>query len=172
MRYTTIIDISEIDKVWGNFNVVRLYLFLALKCGYHDIDRDFIQISTRTLALQLGISHSAVRHALKILQNEKLIAKAGKWWRIKKYVDEQPITKRDRHDKSSKQRAVEKAAKEAREANAAALEADIAARKQSKNGFIIYYENHLKLAEEGNEESKRIVEQRRGIYESIKGETK
>lgn len=168
MRYTTIIDVTEIGSVWRNDNVTRVYLYLVLRSGYHDVDRDFIKISTRVLAERVGITHAAVRHALAVLVKEKLIVKAGDWWRVRKYVDEQVITSRKKVEKAARHSAAERAVEAAREANQKALEADIQARKNSSLGFIKYYEDHLKRAAMGDEGSQRIVEQRRGIYESLK----
>lgn len=172
MRYTTIIDVTEVNAVWQNWNIARVYLYLALKCGYHDTDRDFIMISTRVLAERCGITHAACRHALGVLQREKLIAKAGKWWRVRKYVEEQPITTRAKQEKAARQTAAEKAAIAARDAQQKAIESDIIARKKSNEGFIKYFEELERRAAMGDEEARRIAEQRRPIYESIKKDMK
>lgn len=76
MRYTTLIDISEISGVYRNMSARLLYMHLALKAGYHDDDRDKITISLRRLESEVGITLSAVRHALKILERAELIKKA------------------------------------------------------------------------------------------------
>lgn len=172
MRYTTIIDITEIKCIWDNENIARVYLFLVLKCGYHDTDRDFIMISTRVLAERCGITHAACRHALAVLQREKLIAKAGKWWRVRKYVQEQPITTRAKQEKAARQTAAEKAAIAAREAQQKAFESDLEARRKSNQGFLKYFEELERRAAMGDEEARKTAEQRRPIYESIKRDMK
>lgn len=172
MRYTTIIDITEIKCIWDNENISRVYLFLVLKCGYHDMDRDFIKISTRVLADRCGITHAACRHALAVLEREHLIAKAGKWWRIRKYVDEQAVTSRKKVEKAARQSAADKAAEAARKAQQQALEADIEARNKSQLGFIKYFEDLERRAAMGDEDARRTAEQRRPIYESIKRDIK
>lgn len=168
MRYTTIIDVTEFAQVWQNPNVCRVYLFLCLKCGYHDQDRDFIKISTRVLAEKCGVTHAACRHALKVLLQAQLIAKAGDWWRIRKYVVESEITSRKQVEKINKQSAVDKAIEKARQAQQDALEKDLEARKQSRLGFLKYFEDLQRKAAQGDQEAAKIVEQRRPIYESYK----
>lgn len=50
MRYTTIVDISEYASLYRNHNARLVYLHLALRSGYHDNDRDLIDVSVRRLA--------------------------------------------------------------------------------------------------------------------------
>ncbi len=85
MRYTTVIDISDDSTLYRNHNVVLLYLHMCLKCGYHDADRDVLRMSIRQRSAQLGMSVSAVRHALGVLQQHQLIARDGDAWRVKKW---------------------------------------------------------------------------------------
>lgn len=73
MRYTTIIDISEIEQVWHNENAVKLYLYMCLKCGYHNEDRDMLRISLRQLAIRARITYSAARHAMWLLKANELV---------------------------------------------------------------------------------------------------
>lgn len=94
MRYTTTIDITELPQIWKNANATRLYFFLAMKCGYHDNDRDLIRISLRTLAASAGVTLSATRHALRILKEAQLIAHDGEYLRVKKFiVDVKPTSR-------------------------------------------------------------------------------
>lgn len=95
MRYTTIIDISEIPVIYRNHNACRVYIHMALKSGYHDADRDVIHVSVRRLASDCGISVAAARHALGVLQRAELIANEGVTWRVKKWVlDLKPTPRR------------------------------------------------------------------------------
>lgn len=96
MRYTTVIDISEIPEIYRNMTARMIYLHICLKAGYHDNDRDLAVISIRRLAGEAGCSVSAVRHALKVLINAQLLIREGKAWRVKKWVEEQKITARAR----------------------------------------------------------------------------
>lgn len=86
MRYTTIIDISEIPAIYKNQNARILYLHLVLKAGYHDDDRDLVTLSIRNLAAYSGLTVSAVRHALGVLERQQLLVKTSHGYRVKKWV--------------------------------------------------------------------------------------
>lgn len=95
MRYTTIIDIRENPRIYRNINARLLYLHLALTSGYHDEDRDICRLSLRGMAIQAGLTLSATRHALRILQEEGLVTHEGDQWRITKFVlDKKPTPRR------------------------------------------------------------------------------
>ena len=68
MRYTTVIDISDYRHIYKSANCRLVYLHLVLKAGYHDDDRDIVDVSIRNLAMRVGISVSATRHALRMLE--------------------------------------------------------------------------------------------------------
>lgn len=85
MRYTTIIDITEIRAVWANPNTTRLYVYLCLKCGYRDDDRDIIDVSLHRLEADTGLTFSAVRNALRQLQKVGLVTREADAWRVKKW---------------------------------------------------------------------------------------
>lgn len=89
MRYTTVIDVTEIPAVWGNPNIRTVYFYLALRSGYHAQDRDRISVSYRRLAALVGISEDAARHALRILEREQLIRREGKDFLVKKWLIEE-----------------------------------------------------------------------------------
>lgn len=112
MRYTTVIDVTEIDDVWQNPNITRLYFFMALKCGYHDDDRDILRISLRNLAAQASLTFSATRHALKVLENAKLVTHEKEAWRVTKFVlEKKPMsrTQKTTAPMSASEEAAEKA---------------------------------------------------------------
>ena len=94
MRYTTIIDITEIPAVWRNDHIAKLYTYMTLKCGYHDEDRDRLAAGYRTLAAAAGITEDACRHALTILQREGLLRRDGNAWVVTKFVLEKKPTAR------------------------------------------------------------------------------
>lgn len=94
MRYTTVIDVTEFPDVWRNQNISRIYFFMALKCGYHDEDRDVLKISLRNLAAQASLTVSATRHALKVLESAKLVTHEKEAWRVTKFVlDKKPTSR-------------------------------------------------------------------------------
>ena len=93
MRYTTVIDITELPPVWRNERATRMYLYLCLRCGYHDDDRDIVTCSRVQLAAELGMTEDAARHALAMLQRHGLLAPMGtpragerRQYRVKKWV--------------------------------------------------------------------------------------
>lgn len=94
MRYTTVIDISELKQVYKNPNSRLVYLHLALKSGYHDADRDKCSVSIRNLAADVGLTMSAVRHALKQLQSNGLLTREKDTWVVKKWTIDTPPTPR------------------------------------------------------------------------------
>lgn len=94
MRYTTIIDVTEIPDIWRNPNVTRLYFYMAMRCGYHDDDRDQLRISIRNLSYASGLTLSACRHALKILQKFGLVSPMGDHYQVKKFLLEIKPTSR------------------------------------------------------------------------------
>lgn len=94
MRYTTVIDISEKPDIYRNHATRIVYLHLALKAGYHDDDRDQVNLSIRRLAMETGLTVSATRHAISILTKSGLLTRTGFTWRVTKWVVEQTITTR------------------------------------------------------------------------------
>lgn len=102
MRYTTIIDISDIPEVYRNQAARLLYIHLALAAGYHDEDRDLVKQSLRVMAWRVGLTLSAVRHALGLLQKAGLVSKDGEAWRVKKwFVDTPPTPRRQPKDRKA-----------------------------------------------------------------------
>lgn len=106
MRYTTLIDISEIPEVYKNQNARLLYLHLVLKAGYHDHDRDWCKISIRRLSADVGITVAAVRHALAILQKYNLLVRQKSLWRVQKYILQTTPTPRPKKAATSKEKQI------------------------------------------------------------------
>lgn len=144
MRYTTIIDVTEIPDIWRNPNAVRLYFFMAMKCGYHDNDRDVLKISIRNLAFMAGLTLSACRHALKVLHGHGLIAQNNDAWVVKKFLLDQTITPRSSNKKRQ--------ADITREQEQLALDRKLDEERRSRSGellqdpaaFIKQYEDYMK----------------------------
>lgn len=169
MRYTTVIDLTEFRQLYKNKNAVLVYFHLALKSGWHDHDRDILEVSVRNLAYDTGLSVAAVRHALKILEDAKLLSHVGSVWTVVKWVMTEEPTKRARNSREAKQ--IEVAAERKRAEEKRELEAEIERTRraqllqQGKTSFMVWYESQLKLAEAGDEEAKRTVERHRKMYE-------
>lgn len=94
MRYTTVIDISELPEIYRNMTARLIYVHLSLKAGYHDSDRDLVTLSIRRVAAEVGVTVSATRHALHLLERSGLLTREGQVWRVRKWVEEQTITTR------------------------------------------------------------------------------
>lgn len=103
MRYTTIIDIRDIPEVWRNVNIREVYYYLSLSAGYHDNDRDIARKSLHSIAIDVGITLSATRHALRVLQQANLISKRDDGaLLVRKWIVDTPPTPR----RQNKQRTV------------------------------------------------------------------
>lgn len=95
MRYTTAIDISEFPELYGNKQIVLLYFHLCLKCGYHADDRDIYRRSVRALAREVGITYSACRHALNVLQKHGMVFhQADHSIKVHKWIEPANVPKR------------------------------------------------------------------------------
>lgn len=103
MRYTTVIDISEEPAVWRSMSARTLYLYMALKAGWHNEDRDICTSSIRVLASDSGLSFSATRCALQLLQKHKLVEKTDVGWKVLKWVCQDPPTPRTKPSAETKQ---------------------------------------------------------------------
>lgn len=74
MRYTTIIDMSELPS-YSCINARLTYLHLVLSAGYHAEDRDEVRVTLRQLSSQLNLTTSAVRHSLYLLERDGLVTR-------------------------------------------------------------------------------------------------
>ena len=116
MRYTTIIDITEYPTIRRSRNAIYLYLYMALRAGWHDADRDLLDESIRSLAYHAGLTVSATRHALDLLTKAGLISRTGTVWKVTKWVPEQPVTSRPKTARQQAQIEAEAARRREREA--------------------------------------------------------
>lgn len=158
MRYTTIIDISEYPSIYHNPRARLVYLHLALKAGYHEEDRDICLLSIRRLAADAGLTISATRHALAVLERAHLIERFGISWRVRKFVLSTPIPPRARSQKKQKEietRAYEEAQQKEREAREAAERAALAAERKrtGKSSFERFIDDLRARAAAGDPEA-------------------
>lgn len=168
MRYTTIIDISEYARLYRNQNVRMLYLHLALVAGWHDTDRDLANISIREMAYRTGLTVSAVRNALRQLENAKLVTREGSVWRVVKWVQPEEVTPRP---KGKKHQAVADREADQQERDARLTQQRAEREQMEASGrtpYMVYYEAKLKEAEAGDPEAQEIVRRGRATYESHK----
>ena len=168
MRYTTIIDITEWPNLYKNPAVRLVYIHLVLKSGYHDHDRDLIDISIRKLAWDTGLTVAAARHALGQLIRYHLLARQGRLWYVRKFVLEQPITGRAKTKRQEQRQEAEAAImNERRERELKAQENErhaLELRNQGKTQFMVYYEELQAKAAAGDPEAARLVIQHKQTY--------
>lgn len=165
MRYTTIIDIAEMP-IYRNINARILYVHMALKCGYHDNDRDILDTSIRNLAASAGLTFSACRHALKVLEAAQLIKREGDAWIVRKWLPAQTITARPKKTAQEADQKAEEAKLREREERKTNRERqrtqELAA--QGKTQFMSYYEGLQARAAKGDQEAAQLVRKHAATY--------
>lgn len=102
MRYTTIIDLTEWPDVYRNRNARDIYLYVVLRSGYHDHDRDMLRTSLRWIAQDTGITFAGVRHAVRQLERIGLLHREGNTWTVTKWVMGQQIMTRRQQEIQAK----------------------------------------------------------------------
>lgn len=176
MRYTTIIDITEQPAVYRNINVRLLYLHLCLKCGYHDHDRDIYDRSLRSMAADCGLTLSAVRHALHILEQAQLVQKVGGVWQVRKYIQSAAPTPRPKTKRQQAERDISQEREQANHERERQAEIERQRREQNHasgtNDFMLYYEQKMRDAAAGDLDAQKAVERHRAAYERMKSNTK
>ena len=168
MRYTTIIDISEVPSVYRNNNARLLYIHMALMAGYHDDDRDVLETSIRILAAQTGLTISAVRHALHVLEAVQLIKREGSAWIIKKWLPMQTTSPRPKVSQKQLDAAQDEAKLRARQERKEELERlrREEVKAAGKTEFMIYFEGLEEKAKLGDPEAIKLVARHRATYEA------
>jgi len=180
MRYTTIIDISEYPELYRNTNIRILYLHMVLKSGYHDDDRDQCRLSIRRLSYDTGLTISAVRHALGVLQKFGLVVSENGIFFVKKFVLEKPISPRIKSEKKRKEA-------EQREHERLLQEEQNAREKEEKRRYLeerkraggdtrrAYVIELMKKAENGDQDAAETLRTSlvyKSVYQSILNESK
>lgn len=175
MRYTTIIDITEMPRLYDNINVRLVYLHLTLRSGYHDNDRDLIARSIRRLAYEVGISVAAVRHSLQVLRSAGMIVvNPDRSISVKKWVVTEAITARAKTRKQQKQQetaAVEAEIKRRRDEQRRIEEQRIEElHAQGKHPFAVYYEEMQQKAAAGDASAQEYVAKKdnQAFYNQVK----
>lgn len=169
MRYTTVIDISEYPTLYRNPNVRLVYLHMALKCGYHDDDKDLLDMSIRQLSYSVGLTVSATRHALSLLQRVGLLEKVGAVWMVKKWQPSVTISPRAKGARSQKD--IDTA--EARQQQERILDQERSRTRrqmeknqaEGKSSFMVWYEGLEKQAAQGDIEAAETIKRHRANYE-------
>lgn len=169
MRYTTIIDITDQASIYRNQNARLVYLHMVLRSGYHDNDRDLLDMSIRRLAAETGLSVSAVRHALELLTRAQLITRQGTMWFIRKWVVNEAISNRPQNKRQAARTAtaVDYAAMEEQRRQEEAVERARRAQIEAtgKTSFMLWYESQQRLAAAGDTDAQEKVKKHRSTYE-------
>lgn len=156
MRYTTVIDISEIPEIYRNKNVSRLYFHLCLKAGYHDDDRDDVKLSIRGMAYGAGLSLSATRNAVSQLMRHGLLEKKNGVLKVRKFIVDAPITKRARKRKEiDSGTAIRDAMQE---------ETTTRIKAGEKTSWMVMYEMKMKAARSGDKDAQKFVKDKADFY--------
>ena len=165
MRYTTVIDISKLHSVYRNHNVRLLYLHLCLKAGYHDDDRDIVDMSLRRLASDCGLTLSATRHALKVLSDAQLVKNQEGIILVKKWSMEPSITPR-KEERSKQNRDQIRKNQERENQERERLEA--IQKEEARNGLQVYLQRLEARAAEGDIEAIETLKRRREQMKAAK----
>ena len=174
MRYTTIIDISETVQIYRSTNIRLLYLHLCLKAGYHDTDRDIVDLSIRQLAKQTQLSLSATRHALRILERAGLIIKQGNAIQVRKYIMSEEISSRPKTKRQ--QQLIDAAVARKREQEQRDLQAAVERKEreelatQGKSAYILYCEGLLARMKLGDQEAAQAYKRHEAAYKAATNE--
>lgn len=171
MRYTTIIDVRYLP--WYRNPSARLvYIHLVMIAGWHDDDRDIARISYRRLAIEVGLTLSATRHALQQLTTTGMITATDKGWMVKKWEIPKDITPLQKIIKGKKSQQAAAAVSTRSRDTMEKLEQERQNREalaiSGKSQFMVYYENQLVKANEGDAEALAAVERYKTIYEEHK----
>lgn len=169
MRYTTIIDITEFPMLYRNQATRLVYLHLCLRSGYHDYDRDISTLSVRRLAFETGLTVGAIRNALAQLAKYQMIIRNGQLTRVRKFVIEQPISRRAKtKQQDADQKRREERQQEERAAAAVRSERQKAVDtifQEGKTPFMVYYEEQQAKAQQGDQEAAAFCAQQAKIYQ-------
>lgn len=150
-------------------NAVWLYYFMSMKAGYHDDDRDILDMSLTQLANASGLTVSAVRHAIRVLVNAHLVKRDGQHaWTIRKWIQESTITPRRQNKRQERlvQKQLDEAAQQAQ--REAALEAERRKNEalwaRGKSPFIVYCESLKEKAANGDDEAAATFKRNEAAY--------
>ncbi len=171
MRYTTIIDITEYPDIYRNPNARFMYLHMVLKSGYHDDDRDQYRQSIRRIGYDLGMTLSAVRHSLKVLERAGLIVHENGCFYVKKFVLEKSITPRIRSEKKKKEAEnLERERQIQEEQTQREREERRRFQEERKRGtpIVEFVKSLMEKAEKGDEEAKVSLRNYQPIVNQIK----
>lgn len=164
MRYTTIIDITDIPQVYNNINATRVYLHLCLTCGYTADDMDTLRISYRQLSAHLNMTLSAVRYSLSLLLRYHLITIEDNIITVRKYLPkaeykDRPKTQQEFKDSQYRKKVKEEFEQSMKEAKnfEAEEEQEQQRRQQQVEAFRQHYRAMKERADKGDLEAQQYI---------------
>lgn len=164
MRYTTIIDITDIPQVYNNINATRVYLHLCLTCGFTADDMDTIRISYRQLSAHLNMTLSAVRYSLSLLLRYHLITIEGNIIIVRKHLPkaeykDRPKTQQEYKDAQYRKKVKADFDQSMEEAKNFEQEQEIEnqRRKQQVEEFCQHYRAMKERADKGDLEAQQYI---------------
>lgn len=170
VRYTTCIDLSDYPMLYRNLNVRLLYFHLCLISGYHDDDRDIVDVSLRRLADGCGITLSAVRHGLRVLGAAGLVRFEGSLIFVMKWVSPSPISKRSSKIKDEKVIAEAENRRRRDESRMKQIDDDRRRRAELEDkglsSFIVFYESKIDAYRHGDDDALSSLRRHAGMYHS------
>lgn len=160
--------------IYRNNNAKLVYLHLVLVSGYHDEDRDQTTISIRQIAYDTGLTFSAVRHSLQVLQSFGLLSRSGITWTIKKFVLEKQISPRIKSEKKrlaaenlERERIIRAEQNQREKEEKRRYQAEVNA---GKNPLKEMVKDLMKRAENGDQEAAENLTRYKSVVEQIKQE--
>lgn len=124
------------------------------------------------MAADCGLTLSAVRHALHILEQAQLVLKVGGVWQVRKYIQSAAPTPRPKTKRQQVEQDISKEREQANQERERQAEIERQRREQNHasgtNDFILYYEQKIRDAAEGDIDAQRAVERHRAAYERMK----
>lgn len=165
MRYTTLIDISQAPQLYRNINVRLVYLHLVLKAGYHTQDRDIVPTSVRRLAADVGITESAVRHAIKQLTAYGLLVARDRHYIVRKWCEQGEYADRPKTKREQRKMELEIERQRQNMAREAASEALNRQReeyqRQGTNSYEVYINTLKERAAKGDQEAQELLRRKK-----------
>lgn len=128
------------------------------------------------MAADAGLTLSAVRHALHILEQAQLVSKVGGVWQVKKYIQMAAPTPRPKTKRQQAEKDISQEREQANQERERQAEIERHRREQQHaagtNDFLIYYEQKMREAANGDIDAQRAVDRHRAYYQKLKSQFK
>lgn len=123
------------------------------------------------MAADTGLTLSAVRHALHILEQAQLVLKVGGVWQVRKYIQTAAPNPRPKTKRQQVEQDISKEREQANQERERQAEIERQRREQQHaagtNDFLLYYEQKMRDAAAGDLDAQRAVERHRAAYQRM-----